>query len=185
MAVEEQTASSTSNENTMEKTINDESSLPSPFQRERCKVLQVIEIPETFKTADLHNIFRPYQSSLGGYRIFWTDDDKALIEFHNWSMAKRAFLENVDHPQVRVRPYEGDLPERSLERKDDSMGKDPLRPKTNATIARRIVHHALGVSKQPVTGRALEDLQSLEKARAERVSASIRSDNGNDNDEIQ
>jgi hypothetical protein len=48
---------------------------------------------------------------------------------------------------------------------DDSMGKNPLRPKTNATIARRIVHHALGVSKQPVTGRALEDLQSLEKAR--------------------
>ncbi|KAI9590847.1 hypothetical protein BDF19DRAFT_461413 [Syncephalis fuscata] len=141
----------------------------SPFQQERCKILEVSQIPAMFKNIDLHNIFRPYQTSLGGYRIFWIDDDQALIDFYDWAMAKRAFLENVDHAVVKVRPYSGPLPEKYLERKDDTATKDPLRPKTNTTIARRIVHHALGVGKQPVTGRALEELQKLERARAEKL----------------
>ncbi|KAL1919074.1 uncharacterized protein VTP21DRAFT_2455 [Calcarisporiella thermophila] len=70
-------------------------------------VLEIYDFPATYKTHHLHNIFREYEGVRGGYRIKWLEDTRALILFEHPATAKKAYLENVNNPLAKVKPYTG------------------------------------------------------------------------------
>ncbi|KAI8367116.1 hypothetical protein BD560DRAFT_400157 [Blakeslea trispora] len=80
-----------------------------PVVDEPTTVLDCYDFPPAFKTHHLHDIFRSYESSRGGYRIKWLSDTRALIIFDHPSTAKKAYIDNVAHALAKIRPYEGPL----------------------------------------------------------------------------
>lgn len=45
----------------------------------------------------------------GGYQIKWMDDTRALIVFEHPQTAKKAYIDNVNSPFIKVRPYKGQI----------------------------------------------------------------------------
>ncbi|KAI8145716.1 hypothetical protein BJV82DRAFT_511040 [Fennellomyces sp. T-0311] len=76
---------------------------------EYTNVLDCYGFPTSYKTHHLHGIFNKYENSRGGYKIKWMDDTRALIIFAHPQTAKRAYLENIDNVQLKLRPYTGPI----------------------------------------------------------------------------
>ncbi|KAI9209838.1 uncharacterized protein BJ171DRAFT_485171 [Polychytrium aggregatum] len=124
--------------------------------------LELYDFPPTWKTHDIHAIFRQFEDAKGGYRLKWLEDTKALIIFGNALTAKTAYLETLDHPFVRVKPYEGRIPT------DGSNSSQP-RPVTTDMVARRMIAGALGVRTVRKTAEEMAlDKQKLRDAENER-----------------
>ncbi|KAL1920565.1 uncharacterized protein VTP21DRAFT_942 [Calcarisporiella thermophila] len=102
-------------------------------------ILDVYDFPASFKTHHLHDIFRGYENMRGGYRIKWLEDTRALIIFEHPATAKKAYLENVNNPLAKVKPYTGSL---DILRRNNG---NKTRPQTTDAVARRLVNGALGV----------------------------------------
>ncbi|KAG0174830.1 Coiled-coil domain-containing protein r3hcc1l [Apophysomyces sp. BC1034] len=135
-----------------------------PSDDEPTVVLDCFDFPPTFKTHHIHDMFREYEQSHGGYRIKWVNDTRALIIFQHPATAKRAYIDNVSNPLAKVRPYTGPL---------DFMKANqvpiPRRPTTTDMVARRLVHGALGVrgpAKTTEQRQAEKDI--LKAARVQR-----------------
>jgi hypothetical protein len=117
------------------------------FRKERCKVLILTKMPSGFKDADIHAVFRKYKSQNGGYQLRWLDPSRAVLIFGDPQVAKIAFLENVDHLQITVRPFADELP-KSFHEPQDNETPERQRPETDMGPARRMVRHALGVKQK-------------------------------------
>ncbi|KAF1803710.1 hypothetical protein FB192DRAFT_1082674 [Mucor lusitanicus] len=78
-----------------------------PIVDEPTVVLDCYDFPPAFKTHHLHDIFRSYESSRGGYKIKWLSDTRALIIFDHPATAKKAYIDNVTHALAKIRPYDG------------------------------------------------------------------------------
>ncbi|KAI8072198.1 uncharacterized protein B0P05DRAFT_549282 [Gilbertella persicaria] len=80
-----------------------------PIVDEPTTVLDCYDFPPAFKTHHLHDIFRSYETSRGGYRIKWLSDTRALIIFDHPATAKKAYIDNVTHALAKIRPYDGPI----------------------------------------------------------------------------
>ncbi|RKP09469.1 hypothetical protein THASP1DRAFT_28748 [Thamnocephalis sphaerospora] len=140
----------------------------SKFQRALCKVLQVSHMPPEFRTPSLHDIFREYQRQRGGYQIRWLEDDSALLVFHDPYVAKQAYLENVDHAKIQVRPFSGAVPADAPRYHRDDDQQERQRPETSTATARRMLHHALGVRKQHRQTHDTSEQPRSSRTRAQR-----------------
>ncbi|KAI7902314.1 uncharacterized protein BX663DRAFT_510713 [Cokeromyces recurvatus] len=78
-----------------------------PPAEEPTVILDCYDFPPAFKTHHLHDIFRSYESSRGGYKIKWLSDTRALIIFDHPATAKKAYIDNVTHALAKIRPYDG------------------------------------------------------------------------------
>ncbi|CEP08918.1 hypothetical protein [Parasitella parasitica] len=78
-----------------------------PMVDEPTVILDCYDFPPAFKTHHLHDIFRSYESSRGGYKIKWLSDTRALIIFDHPATAKKAYIDNVTHALAKIRPYDG------------------------------------------------------------------------------
>ncbi|ORY94793.1 hypothetical protein BCR43DRAFT_494604 [Syncephalastrum racemosum] len=78
-----------------------------PLVDEPTVILDCHDFPAAFKTHHLHDIFREYENTRGGYRIKWMDDTRALIIFEHPATAKKAYIDNVSNPLAKIRPYNG------------------------------------------------------------------------------
>ncbi|KAI9486758.1 MAG: hypothetical protein EXX96DRAFT_550477 [Benjaminiella poitrasii] len=84
-----------------------ESPVEVPPVEEPTVILDCYDFPPAFKTHHLHDIFRSYESSRGGYKIKWLSDTRALIIFDHPATAKKAYIDNVTHALAKIRPYDG------------------------------------------------------------------------------
>ncbi|KAI8971703.1 hypothetical protein BDF20DRAFT_885922 [Mycotypha africana] len=84
-----------------------DSTVEVPIVDEPTYILDCYDFPPAFKTHHLHDIFRSYESSRGGYKIKWLSDTRALIIFDHPATAKKAYIDNVTHALAKIRPYDG------------------------------------------------------------------------------
>jgi hypothetical protein len=54
-------------------------------------------------------MFREYEPLRGGYSIKWMDDTRALIVFEHPMTAKKAYVDNINSPFFKIRPYKGQI----------------------------------------------------------------------------
>lgn len=114
-------------------------------------VIEIYDFPASFKTEDLLDAFAEF--SEGGLKIKWVDNTHALGVFSSESAALQALC--LQHPLVKVRSL--------CEGSKKSVGKalrraefiQPVkeRPRTNTTVARRMVSRALGLPKPVQRGK--------------------------------
>ncbi|KAF9404458.1 hypothetical protein BGZ94_004172 [Podila epigama] len=82
---------------------------------------------------------------MGGYRIKWLDDLRALVIFESSAIAKQAYAANQSCQIAKIRPYTGaDKEAIRNEGKSTSTFNAPRPAKTDA-VAKRLVHGALGL----------------------------------------
>lgn len=72
-------------------------------------VLDCYDFPNSFKTHHLQDMFKEYETLRGGYSIKWMDDTRALIVFEHPMTAKKAYIDNINSPFFKIRPYKGEI----------------------------------------------------------------------------
>ncbi|OZJ04097.1 hypothetical protein BZG36_02851 [Bifiguratus adelaidae] len=136
-------------------------STPPPID-DSITILDCSGFPTTFKSHHLHDIFRPYEDSHGGYKIKWMADDRALIIFNHPSTARKAYKETYHLPIVIIRPYTGPP------LNEPARTPPPRRPDTTDMVAKRLISGALGVKMSRTAEQRAQDKLLLEQARARR-----------------
>ena len=106
-------------------------SSPSPINDNNTHILDCFGFPSSFKTYHLQSMFSKYDTIQGGYKIKWMDDTRALVIFAHsqtgkyiyiyihglfsnlshyiYIIAKRAYLDNINNSQIKIRPYTGGI----------------------------------------------------------------------------
>ncbi|KAI8636782.1 hypothetical protein BD408DRAFT_425566 [Parasitella parasitica] len=146
---------------------------PAPLicDDELTTTLDCYDFPSSFKTYHLQDMFREYESMKGGYSIKWMDDTRALIVFEHPNTAKKAYIDHINSPIVKIRPYKGHV--------DNKLsGPVPRRPVTTDMVARRLVHSALGVRSMKTAEQRQAEKELLkavkEQRRAEKANNAAR-----------
>ncbi|KAI9093089.1 hypothetical protein DFS34DRAFT_272148 [Phlyctochytrium arcticum] len=125
--------------------------------------LHMYELPASFKTHDLDDIFQDLKTVRGGYQIKWLTDTEALIIFLHPDAAKSAYARALGNPFIRVKPYTGKV---AISKEDRPV---VARPIMTDMVARRLVAGALGVRAVPKSKEEYEkDLLKLQSAKAKR-----------------
>lgn len=124
--------------------------------------LDCYDFPNTFKTHHLQDMFREYESMRGGYSIKWVDDTRALIIFEHPNTAKKAYIDHINSPFIKIRPYKG-----RVEAKPS--GPIPRRPVTTDMVAKRLVHSALGVKSMKTPEQRQAEKELLKAAKEQRL----------------
>ncbi|KAI8900135.1 hypothetical protein BC833DRAFT_583125 [Globomyces pollinis-pini] len=120
--------------------------------------LDVSGFPSTFKAPDLISIFK------GDFKIKWINDNQAILIFSTPSAAKLAYLSNVTHPFIKIKPCSAPLPLAP-------PVIDRSRPTTTDMVARRLIAGALGVRAPKKSQQEIDnDTLKLENARVRRES---------------
>ncbi|KAI7860779.1 hypothetical protein BDC45DRAFT_492785 [Circinella umbellata] len=138
-------------------------SSPPPSQssmNDNTHILDCFGFPSSFKTYHLQSIFSKYDNVQGGYRIKWMDDTRALIIFVHSQTAKRAYLDSINNPQIKIRPYTDGI-ESSESQEEQPI---PRRPATTDMVARRLINGALGVRGPTRTPEQREKERALLQA---------------------
>ncbi|KAG2226961.1 hypothetical protein INT45_006368 [Circinella minor] len=130
-------------------------------------ILDCFGFPSSFKTYHLQSIFSKYDHVQGGYRIKWMDDTRALIIFAHSQTAKRAYLDSMNNPQIKIRPYTDGI-ECSESQEEQPI---PRRPATTDMVARRLINGALGVRGPTRTPEQREKERALLQAERDRREA--------------
>ncbi|KAI9498586.1 hypothetical protein BDB00DRAFT_867219 [Zychaea mexicana] len=153
---------------TPEKRSPSMANLQSP--NEYTNILDCYDFPSFFKTYHLQSIFSKFENAQGGFKIKWMDDTRALIIFVHPHTAKRAFLDNLENSQIKLRPYTG-----GIEFSESPQGQPiPRRPATSDVVARRLVHGALGVrgpARTPEQRQAEHRREAKRRMEADRARA--------------
>ncbi|KAI8977547.1 hypothetical protein BDF20DRAFT_573927 [Mycotypha africana] len=58
-------------------------------------------------------MFQEYAHVRGGYSIKWVDNTHALIIFQHPQTAKKAYVDHIHNPVAKVRPYKGQVENKS------------------------------------------------------------------------
>ncbi|KAI9486182.1 MAG: hypothetical protein EXX96DRAFT_534460 [Benjaminiella poitrasii] len=134
-------------------------------------VLDCYDFPNSFKTFHLHDIFKEFEASRGGFNIKWIDDTRALIIFEHPETAKKAYISQLNSQILKIRPYKGQV-------EKTSSGPIPRRPVTTDMVAKRLVHSALGVRTVKTAEQRQAERELLKAARerraAERANSATR-----------
>ncbi|KAI7875175.1 hypothetical protein K492DRAFT_240424 [Lichtheimia hyalospora FSU 10163] len=156
--------SSTLSKSNVKKSIPSSSSPPPPMEA-GTTILDCSGFPASFKTYHIQDMFRIYEDMPGSFKIKWMDDTRALIIFGSAATAKRAYIDNINNPTAKVKPYTG-----AVEFTSSTKGEPiPQRPVTTDMVARRLVHGALGMKRPARTPEQLQqEKDMLQSARDQR-----------------
>ncbi|KAK4514612.1 uncharacterized protein ATC70_002212 [Mucor velutinosus] len=124
--------------------------------------LDCYDFPSSFKTHHLQDMFREYESMRGGYSIKWVDDTRALIVFEHPNTAKKAYIDHINSPIIKIRPYKGRV-------EIKPSGPIPRRPVTTDMVAKRLVHSALGVRSTKTAEQRQAEKELLKAAKEQRL----------------
>ncbi|CAO3653503.1 unnamed protein product [Mucor fragilis] len=124
--------------------------------------LDCYDFPSSFKTHHLQDMFREYESMRGGYSIKWVDDTRALIVFEHPNTAKKAYIDHINSPIIKIRPYKGRV-------ETKPSGPIPRRPVTTDMVAKRLVHSALGVRSTKTAEQRQAEKELLKAAKEQRL----------------
>ncbi|KAL7316473.1 hypothetical protein PS15m_005559 [Mucor circinelloides] len=124
--------------------------------------LDCYDFPSSFKTHHLQDMFREYESMRGGYSIKWVDDTRALIIFEHPNTAKKAYIDLINSPIIKIQPYKGRV-------ETKPSGPIPRRPVTTDMVARRLVHSALGVRSTKTAEQRQAEKELLKAAKEQRL----------------
>ncbi|CEP11600.1 hypothetical protein [Parasitella parasitica] len=144
------------------KTIFAKEPVPLINDDELTTTLDCYDFPSSFKTYHLQEMFREYESMKGGYSIKWMDDTRALIVFEHPNTAKRAYIDHINSPFVKIRPYKGHV-------ENKPSGPVPRRPATTDMVAKRLVHSALGVRSIKTEEQRHAEKELLKAAKEQRL----------------
>ncbi|CDS08397.1 hypothetical protein LRAMOSA09760 [Lichtheimia ramosa] len=159
------------------KSIPASSSSPPPPIEAGTTILDCSGFPASFKTYHIQDMFRIYEDMPGSFKIKWMDDTRALIIFGSAATAKRAYIDNINNPTAKIRPYTGPV-EFTASPKGEPI---PQRPATTDMVARRLVHGALGMKRPTRTREQLQQekdmLQSVREQREAKKQQAAREAN--------
>ncbi|CDH52913.1 hypothetical protein RO3G_09832 [Lichtheimia corymbifera JMRC:FSU:9682] len=150
---------------------------PPPPIEAGTTILDCSGFPASFKTYHIQDMFRIYEDMPGSFKIKWMDDTRALIIFGSAATAKRAYIDNINNPTAKIRPYTG-----AVEFTASTKGEPiPQRPVTTDMVARRLVHGALGMKRPTRTREQLQQekdmLQSIREQREAKKQQAAREAN--------
>ncbi|KAF1802877.1 hypothetical protein V8B55DRAFT_1353525 [Mucor lusitanicus] len=129
-------------------------------------ILDCYDFPSSFKTHHLQDMFREYESMRGGYSIKWVDDTRALIIFEHPNTAKKAYIDHINSPFIKIRPYKGRV-------ETKPSGPIPRRPVTTDMVAKRLVHSALGVKSIKTAEQRQAEKELLKAAKEQRLAQKV------------
>lgn len=114
-------------------------------QDEFSHVIEIYDFPPMFTTEDLLDAFTEY--SIGGFKIKWVDSTHALGVFSSKSAASHAL--SMHHSLLKTRTLsKGSRKSKSIAvRQAEFIQPVKERPRTDSTVARRMVTRALGLQR--------------------------------------
>ncbi|KAG0329733.1 hypothetical protein BG000_011957 [Podila horticola] len=154
---------------------SDEDSVPkAPVPESKPKIvnddmyiLELYDFSSTIRTVHLTDMFAPYENRSGGFRIKWLDDTRALVIFESATVAKQAYTSNLSCQIARIRPYAGaDKDVIRNEGRSSSTAFNAPRPQKTDSVAKRLVHGALGLRVRRTPEQIAEE-KALVKAAKE------------------
>lgn len=90
------------------------------------RILDVSGFPTTYRTQDVRDLFLAYASQMGGFRIKWLNDQRALVVFEHPSIARKAYLDHLaKNNTVKVKPFDG-----PMDILEDPSPTSPLSPRS-------------------------------------------------------
>jgi len=145
-------------------TVSNDEEEPLPLN-----ILEIFNIPPSSVTGDVEQYLECYK---GMVKIKWVNDTTALAVFRSPSTASEALLQ-LSHASMKVRtlndsPSEVKAKALSLSSTSSSSfipeDSHTPRPKTTATVARRMIANALQISNKEISGSSKE-IDRLHEAR--------------------
>ncbi|KAG0345970.1 R3H and coiled-coil domain-containing protein 1 [Podila humilis] len=130
-------------------------------------ILELYDFAPTIRTIHLTELFALFENRSGGFRIKWIDDSRALVIFESSAIAKQAYTANSSCPIARIRPYTG--ADKDAIRNEGKLANPAFnapRPQKTDSVAKRLVHGALGLRVRRTPEQIAEE-KALVKAAKE------------------
>ncbi|KAF9362313.1 R3H and coiled-coil domain-containing protein 1 [Mortierella sp. NVP85] len=132
-------------------------------------IIELYDFSPSIKTSHLTDMFAAYENKSGGFRIKWIDDTRALAIFESASIAKQAFTANLTNQIAKLRPYNGADKDTIRSAEGSSGGAyNGARPAKTDSVARRLVHGALGLRVRRTPEQIAEEKALVQAAREAR-----------------
>lgn len=132
-------------------------------------IIELYDFSPSIKTAHLTDMFAAFENRSGGFRIKWIDDTKALAIFESASVAKQAYTANLTNEIARIRPYSGTDKDTIRSAEGPSGGAyNGARPAKTDSVARRLVHGALGLRVRRTPEQIAEEKALVQAAKEAR-----------------
>ncbi|KAF9324702.1 hypothetical protein BG006_000311 [Podila minutissima] len=129
-------------------------------------ILELYDFSSSIRTVHLTDMFAPYENRTGGFRIKWLDDTRALVIFESAAIAKQAYTANLSCQIARIRPYAGADKDAIRNEGRSSSAFNAPRPQKTDSVAKRLVHGALGLRVRRTPEQIAEE-KALVKAAKE------------------
>ncbi|KAG0015281.1 Coiled-coil domain-containing protein r3hcc1l [Podila clonocystis] len=129
-------------------------------------ILELYDFASTIRTVHLTDMFASYENRSGGFRIKWLDDTRALVIFESAAIAKQAYTSNLSCQIARIRPYAGADKDVIRNEGRSSSAFNAPRPQKTDSVAKRLVHGALGLRVRRTPEQIAEE-KALVKAAKE------------------
>ncbi|KAF9960117.1 hypothetical protein BGZ65_012745 [Modicella reniformis] len=141
----------------------------SEVSNEDFYVLELFDFSPSIKTAHLSEMFASYENRSGGFRIKWADDTRAFAIFESASVAKQAYTANLTNQIAKIRPYNG-ADKESIRNAESPPGgtHNNVRPAKTDSVARRLVHGALGLRVRRTPEQIAEEKALVQAAKEAR-----------------
>ncbi|KAK3824553.1 MAG: hypothetical protein J3Q66DRAFT_325367 [Benniella sp.] len=132
-------------------------------------IIELYDFSPSIKTSHLTDMFAAYENKSGGFKIKWIDDTRALAIFESASIAKQAFTANLTNQIAKLRPYNGADKDTIRSAEGSSGGAyNGARPAKTDSVARRLVHGALGLRVRRTPEQIAEEKALVQAAREAR-----------------
>ncbi|KAF9167616.1 R3H and coiled-coil domain-containing protein 1 [Mortierella sp. AD011] len=132
-------------------------------------ILELYDFSPSIKTVHLTDMFAPFENRLGGFRIKWVDDTKALVIFESAAVAKQAYISNITNQIAKIKPYAGADKDTIRNAGNPSSGAfNGVRPAKTDSVARRLVQGALGLRVRRTPEQIAEEKALVQAAKEAR-----------------
>ncbi|KAF9378745.1 R3H and coiled-coil domain-containing protein 1 [Podila verticillata] len=128
-------------------------------------ILELYDFSSTIRTVHVTDMFASYENRSGGFRIKWLDDTRALVIFESAAIAKQAYTSNLSCQIARIRPYVG-ADKDVIRNEGRTSSFNAPRPQKTDSVAKRLVHGALGLRVRRTPEQIAEE-KALVKAAKE------------------
>ncbi|KAG0227875.1 R3H and coiled-coil domain-containing protein 1 [Actinomortierella wolfii] len=128
-------------------------------------ILELTHLAPSTKSFQVNDMFAPYANRSGGFRVKWIDDSRALVIFESATVAKQAYMATKSVTLATVAPYRGSDKD-TIWRANRPSSTPSVRPAKTDSVARRLVHGALGIRERR-TPEQIEQDRALRAAARE------------------
>ncbi|KAF9969338.1 hypothetical protein BGZ73_008340 [Actinomortierella ambigua] len=150
-------------------------------------ILELSNLAPSIKTVHVNDMLAPFANKAGGFRIKWIDDSRALVIFESAAVANQAFIATQSGTWATVAPYRGadrdalrrtyrassltSSPSSSSISSSSSSSTPSARPAKTDSVARRLVHGALGIRVRRTPEQIEQERIAMAAAREAREAA--------------